>query len=156
MGYYIKHIITIKDSTPEKLKILADIIESTTGFRFKIYEDHIDDANWNAGAGISALSDWIVWDEIAEKLPDIEFDVLTNTENNAIVEYNCWKGFAHENIIRETDDWYKYQAPKILESSPGVNPNYCKDFGMGDDYPIPYGDEGEKLKQGVPWWTFEI
>ena len=154
MGYYIKRIITIKDSTPEKLKTLANVIDECTGFNFGVYEDHIDDANWNSGAGISGIFDDDLWNDVAEKLPDIEFVVLTNTEDHAIVEYNCFNGYSHKTTIRETDDWYKYQAPKILESSPGVNPNYCRDFGMGDDYPIPYGDVGEHLKQGVPWWTF--
>lgn len=156
MSYYVKHIITIKGdgNNSKNLKRLAQAIKECTDFQFKVYEDHLDDYNYNGGAGISYPPMIDDWEDVAAKVNDLEFTVHCFSENHAIYDYECCGGIVNETMYRRCDEWYKeYEKHPELKSL-GANQNYYKDFGYGETYPVLYGGT-EKIPAGVEWWKLD-
>jgi len=152
MGYYIKRIVSIdKDSTPEKLSMLRDIICDVTDFNFKLYNDHLDDSNWNSGMGCSHFEDDMWWETISRKMGEVDFTVHCISEDNAIFDYICYDGNATEVSYRNTDSWYKMYIDGEAERAPGANQDYYNDPGFGEDYKYKYGEE--TVPAGVEWWV---
>ncbi|WQJ53763.1 MAG: hypothetical protein [Wendovervirus sonii] len=154
MGYYIKHIVTIdENSNKENLQKLQKVIQEVTDFNFKVFNDHLDDSNWNFGMGTSHFDDTFFWENVSDKIPEIQFTVHCVSEDNAIYDYNCYNGYASETIYRNSDEWYKMVQNDDYKRATGAHPKYYDDPGMGNDYHIKYGDE--TVPAGVQWWKGE-
>jgi len=141
MSYYIKRIITITENPSKELyEKLESLFREQTGFSLNIFDDHLDDSGWNFNSGISAFIEENEWADISEKFGDIPFKVHCISEDNAIYDYYCQNGCVQEDMLRETDAWYKIYQDKTLRS-PGARQGYYEDPGFGNDYPILYGNK---------------
>jgi len=137
----IKRIITIDfpgETNSENLNKLARLFYEETGneYDLAVFDDHLDDSNWNDGDGISDICDCEdFYKNISKKFGHIPFTVHEIIDTDDIYEYKCRAGYVEEIYLGNLFDWFvancddpEVELEEFLEENVQV-------------YPVKYGNK---------------
>ncbi|WQJ53762.1 MAG: hypothetical protein [Wendovervirus sonii] len=153
-----RRIFTIDDKavmTAENLKKLADLFykETNNEYDLAIFEDHLDDSNWNDGDGISHIcDDTEFYRNISIKFGRIAFTVHEVTEDDDIYDYKCCNGIVDEIYLGNLWECYSDTFDETCDNKMGDMLDFANEQEEVEDefnefvsslepYPVLYGNK---------------